>query len=86
MNILLWVMQAIAAILYASSSVMKVFMFDKISHDVPSLGALPRSVWILLGILEMVCVVGLIVPGVLHWPPKVSYSSPCTLNTARCHP
>ena len=66
MNILLWVLQGIAAILYGSSGVMKVFMFEKISHDVPSFGALPRNVWKLLGILELVCVVGLIAPGVFH--------------------
>jgi hypothetical protein len=29
MNILLWVLQVIAALLYGSSGVMKVFMFDK---------------------------------------------------------
>jgi hypothetical protein len=34
MNILLWVLQVLAALLYGSSGVMKVFMFDKISKDV----------------------------------------------------
>lgn len=52
MNILLWVLQIVAAFLYAASGVMKVFMFDKISGDVPSFGALPRQVWMALGILE----------------------------------
>jgi uncharacterized membrane protein YphA (DoxX/SURF4 family) len=61
-TILLWVLQILAALLYASSGVMKVFMFDKVSKDVPSFGALPRRVWMILGILELVCVVGLIVP------------------------
>ena len=36
MNILLWVLQVLAALLYLSSGVMKVFMFDKVSQDVPS--------------------------------------------------
>jgi hypothetical protein len=31
---------------------------------------LPREVWKALGILELVCVVGLIVPAVLHWHPR----------------
>ena len=66
MNILLWVLQVLAALLYAASGVMKVFMFDKISKDVASFGALPRNAWTALGILELVCTVGLIVPGVLH--------------------
>jgi hypothetical protein len=69
MNILLWVFQVIAALMYAASGTMKVFMFDKISGDVPSFGALPRSAWTALGIIELICVVGLIVPSALHFKP-----------------
>ena len=58
MNILLWSLQALAALLYTASGVMKVFMFDKISADQPSFGALPRGAWMALGILELVCVWG----------------------------
>jgi uncharacterized membrane protein YphA (DoxX/SURF4 family) len=63
MNILLWVLQVLAALLYGSSGVMKVFMFDKVSQDVLSFGALPRGAWMTLGILELVCTVGLIAYG-----------------------
>ena len=69
MNTLLWVLQILGALLYLSSGVMKVFMFDKVSADVPSFGALPRNAWTALGILELVCAVGLIVPDALHWHP-----------------
>ena len=69
MNILLWVLQILAALMYGSSGVMKIFMFDKISQDVPSFGALPREAWMTLGILELVCTVGLIVPAALRWQP-----------------
>jgi hypothetical protein len=72
MNILLWVLQVLGALLYASSGVMKVFMFDKISKDVPSFGALPRKAWMVLGIVELVCTVGLIVPAALHWQPSLT--------------
>ena len=72
MNILLWVLQALGEFLYGSSGVMKVFMFDKISHDVQSFGALPRKAWTALGILELVCAVGLIVPDALHWHPLLT--------------
>jgi hypothetical protein len=51
---------------------MKVFMFETISQDVPSFGALPREAWMALGILELVCTVGLIVPGALHWRPHLT--------------
>jgi hypothetical protein len=72
MNMLLWVLQILAALLYGSSGVMKAFMFDKVSHDVPSFGALPREAWLVLGILELVCTVGLIVPAALHWQPSLT--------------
>jgi hypothetical protein len=71
-NILLWVLQVLAAILYGASGVMKAFMFDKVSHDVPSFGALPRRVWMTMGIMELVCVVGLIVPAALRWLPVLT--------------
>ena len=72
MNILLWVLQILAALLYGASGVMKVFLFDKVSSDVPSFGALPRAVWTMLGIVELVCVVGLIVPIAFHWHPSLT--------------
>jgi hypothetical protein len=72
MNTLLWVLQVLGALLYGASGVMKVFLFDKVSHDVPSFGALPRHAWTALGILELGGVVGLIVPGLLHWRPTLT--------------
>jgi len=72
MNVFLWILQVLAALLYGSSGVMKVFLFDKVSHDVPSFGALPRKTWALLGVLELVCTVALIVPSALHWRPSLT--------------
>jgi len=72
MNILLWILQVLAALVYGASGVMKVFMFDKVSGDVPSFGALPREAWMALGILELVCTVGLIVPGAFRWRPTLT--------------
>ena len=72
MNTSLWVLQIVAALLYASSGVMKVFLFDKVSQDVPSFGALSRKTWMALGILELVCTVGLVVPAVLEWRPQLT--------------
>jgi hypothetical protein len=72
MNALLWVLQVLAALLYGSSGVMKAFMFDKVSGEVPSFGALPREAWIALGVLELVCTVGLVVPAALHWRPRLT--------------
>ena len=72
MNTLLWILQVLAALLYGSSGVMKVFMFDKVSQDVPSFGALPRKAWTTLGILDLVCTVGLIVPAAFHFQPPLT--------------
>ena len=72
MNVLLWVLQVLAALVYGASGVMKVFMFDKVSEGVPSFGALPREAWTALGILELVCMVGLIVPAAFHWRPALT--------------
>jgi uncharacterized membrane protein YphA (DoxX/SURF4 family) len=79
MNILLWVLQVLAALLYVASGVMKVFMFDKVSQDVRSFDALPRQVWMALGILELVCAVGLIVPAALHWRPALTVAAAAVL-------
>jgi hypothetical protein len=71
LNILLWVLQVLAALLYGASGVMKVFMFDRVSEQAPSFGALPRPAWMALGILELVCTLGLIVPAAFHWQPAL---------------
>lgn len=71
MNILLWILQGLAALLYAASGSMKLFMFDKISADVRSFSALPKNVWQALGVLELICVAGLILPAVFHWYPRL---------------
>jgi hypothetical protein len=72
MNTVLWVLQVLAALVYGASGIMKVLMFDKISTDVRSFGALPRQAWMVLGIIELFCTVGLIVPAAIHWHPDLT--------------
>lgn len=79
MNILLWVLQVLAALMYAASGVMKVFMFDKISGEVPSFGALPREAWMALGIVELCCAAGLIVPAAFRWKPSLTVAAATVL-------
>ena len=79
MNVLLWALQMLGALLYGASGVMKVFMFDKISEGVPSFGALPRSTWLALGIIELVCVVGLILPAAFRWQPSLTVAAAIVL-------
>ena len=79
MNILLWVLQVLAALLYGASGVMKVFMFDTVSEGVRSFGALPRKAWMALGIVELVCVIGLIVPAAFRWHPALTVAAATVL-------
>jgi uncharacterized membrane protein len=72
LNTVRGLLQVIVALVYAASGVMKVFMFDKVSGDVPSFGALPREAWTALGVLELTCTVGLIVPAAFHWRPALT--------------
>ena len=79
MNACLWILQILAALLYGASGVMKVFLFDRISADVPSFGALPREVWMVLGVIELVCVAGLIVPALLRRQPMLTIAAAAVL-------
>lgn len=79
MNVVLWVLQILAALVYAASGIMKVFMFDQVSADVPSFGALPREVWMGLGIIELVAVIGLIVPAAFRWRPVLTVAAAAIL-------
>jgi hypothetical protein len=79
MNLLLWSLQAVAALLYGASGVMKVFLFDRVTADVPSFGALPRNVWIFLGIVELACTLGLLLPGALGWHPELTVGAASVL-------
>lgn len=72
MNALLWVLQVSGALLFGASGVMKVFLLEKVSRDVPSFGALPRPAWRALGLLELICTVGLVLPALLHWRPQLT--------------
>jgi hypothetical protein len=72
MNILLWVLQVLAALVYGASGFMKLFMFEKISAEVPTFGALPREAWMALGILELLCVAGLTVPAAFRGQPRAN--------------
>lgn len=79
MNTLLWILQGFGALVYGASGVMKVFFFDQVSGDVPSFGALPKRVWMVLGLVELVCVAGLILPGVCHWRPGLTGAAAAVL-------
>ena len=79
MNLWLWVLQILTALLYGASGIMKVFMLDEVSAGVPSFGALPRDAWMALGVLELVCAVGLIVPAAFRRRPTLTVAAATVL-------
>ena len=69
MNALLWVAQAVLALLYFSGGAYKLFSFDEVATQMTSLS---RSGWGAVGALEMVGALLLIVPSVTKWMPELT--------------
>jgi hypothetical protein len=59
MNIVLWVVQVLLALHTGMGAVWK---FSHSTEAVPSLKAIPSTVWMSLSIVELLCVVGLVLP------------------------
>ena len=69
MNVLLWVLQGVLAVLYLSGGAYKTFAFSELANQMP---ALPHGGWRALGVVEMVGAVLLIVPAVTKWMPALT--------------
>jgi hypothetical protein len=69
MNILLWVAQAVLALLYFSGGAYKIFSSEALASQ---MGALPPAGWGALGALELAGAVLLIVPAVTKWRPVLT--------------
>jgi DoxX-like family len=69
MNILLWLIQAVLALLCISGGAYKALKFDELAKQ---MRLLPRAGWRALGVLEIACGILLIVPGVVKWMPMLT--------------
>lgn len=69
MNVLLWVLQVVLALLYLAGGSYKVFKFDALTNQLP---VLSRGGWRALGVLEMVGAVLLIAPAAANWMPGLT--------------
>ncbi|MFN7133920.1 MAG: DoxX family protein, partial [Myxococcales bacterium] len=69
MNIVLWVVQALLALLYLAGGSYKAFSFEQLATQ---FDAMPRSGWRALGVLEMLGGILLIVPAALKWMPVLT--------------
>ncbi len=61
MNVLLWVVQVLLALLSIGGGAYKLLAYEQLAK-MPAYSTLPRGGWIALGVLEVVCGILLIVP------------------------
>src|SRR5262249_41159999 len=68
-NVLLWVTQALLALLCLSGGAYKAFNFDELANQMQ---ALSHGGWRAIGVLEIVCGIVLILPPAAKWIPVVT--------------
>ena len=69
MNVVLWILQALLALLYLSGGAYKLFKFEELANQLP---ALPHGAWRGLGALEIAGGILLIVPAATRWMPLLT--------------
>jgi uncharacterized membrane protein YphA (DoxX/SURF4 family) len=72
MNILLWVLQIVLALLCIAGGAFKIFKIEELQKDVAAMRALPRGLWAFLGAFECLAGLGLILPGVISVLPGLT--------------
>jgi uncharacterized membrane protein AbrB (regulator of aidB expression) len=72
MNTVLWALQIVAALLYGPAGVLKMFLSEKMNRDFQDVQGLSPSGWRIVGIFEVACAIGLVVPAALHWRPELT--------------
>lgn len=63
MNILLWSLQSLLAL---HTGIGAVWKFSHSEQTVPSLKGIPHGVWLAMGVLELLCALGLVLPAVVR--------------------
>ena len=69
MNIALWIVQLVLAVLCLAGGAYKTFAFGELATQ---MDALPRGGWAALGVFEMVCGLLLIIPALTKWMPVLT--------------
>lgn len=75
MNVLLWILQIGVALFCGAGSAWRLINYPQEAQRVASLGALPQGVWALIGVIEIVCALGLIVPPFMGRPGLVAWAA-----------
>ena len=72
MNIVLWILQGLLALLCISGGAFQIFKFDELKKSVAGMRALPRGLWAFLGAFGVVGGLCLILPGVIGALPVLT--------------
>lgn len=72
MNILLWVLQAVLALLCVSGGAFQIFKVDELQKGVAAMRELPHGLWAVFGAINCLGGVGLIVPGATKMLPVLT--------------
>jgi hypothetical protein len=72
MNILLWVLQSVLALLCIAGGAFKIFKIEDLQKDVAAMRELPVALWAFLGAFECLAGLGLILPGATNMLPVLT--------------
>ena len=72
MSVLLWALQVLIAMFCIMGSLWRFFNYEQAVNDVASLGALSQGMWNAIGAFEIVCALGLILPGAFNMKPSLT--------------
>lgn len=72
MNILLWVLQVMLALLCISGGAFQIFKLEELQKGVAAMRALPKGLWFFLGAVGCLAGVGLILPGATQRLPGLT--------------
>jgi hypothetical protein len=69
MNIVLWILQVVLALLFLAGGGFKAFVPDDVANQIK---AVPRSGWRAIGVFELLGAILLIVPAATNWRPELT--------------
>lgn len=72
MHVALWVAQGLLFITLAMGAVMKFMPIEKIAAMMPWTGELPEITVRLLGVIDLLGVLGVVLPALLRWKPQLT--------------
>lgn len=69
MNILLWILQTLIALFCIMGALWRFSNYEQAAKEIASIKALSHGMWNAIGVFEIVCAMGLILPGAFEMKP-----------------